>query len=160
MSDIKFSTFDAAQYLETENEFRAFLDEARKDGNPTTITLALGAIARARVISQIAQNAGMTRARVYEALAADGNPGSATVSRIAPGAWLLPCTEASRGCFRWILDSDRIGKLVLLARSDFSALILHAREQYAPVMPVTRLFLAQSASKRSTSSTRDLSGRL
>ncbi len=83
MTDVTFSRFDAAEYLETEEDIATFLDECAQDGNPEAIALALGAVARARNVSELARGIGMTRAGLYKALSPGGNPSLDTVTRVA-----------------------------------------------------------------------------
>lgn len=83
MEGVTFSHFDAAEYLETEEDMATFLDESAQDGNPEAIALALGAIARARNMSQLARDVGMTRTGLYKALSPGGNPSFATVVKVA-----------------------------------------------------------------------------
>lgn len=83
MSDVKFSHYDAADYLKTEEQIAAYLDAALEDGDPAVITRALGAIARARNMSQIARDTGISREGLYKALSGEGNPSFATVMKVA-----------------------------------------------------------------------------
>lgn len=79
----KFSRYDTADYLETEEDIRLYLEACQEDGDPTFIAAALGDIAQARNMSQLAKEAGMTRAGLYKALSPGGNPSFATVSKVA-----------------------------------------------------------------------------
>lgn len=79
----KFSRFDAADYLETEDDIRLYLEACQEEGDPRLVAIALGDIARARNMTQLAKEAGMTRAGLYKALSPDGNPSFATVSKVA-----------------------------------------------------------------------------
>jgi probable addiction module antidote protein len=79
----KFSRFDAAEYLETEEDIRRYLEACQEDGDPALIAAALGDIARARNMTQLARAAGMTRAGLYKALSAEGNPSFSTVMKVA-----------------------------------------------------------------------------
>jgi len=79
----KFSRFDTADYLETEEDIRLYLAACQEEGDPALIAAALGDIARARNMSQLAKDAGMTRAGLYKALSPDGNPSFATVTKVA-----------------------------------------------------------------------------
>lgn len=83
MSDVKFSHYDAADYLKTEEQIAAYLDAALEDGDPAVITRALGAIARARNMSQLARDTGISREGLYKALSGEGNPSFATVMKVA-----------------------------------------------------------------------------
>ena len=79
----KFNRYDAADYLETEEDIRLYLEACQEEGDPTLIAAALGDIARARNMTHLAKEAGMTRAGLYKALSAEGNPSFATVSKVA-----------------------------------------------------------------------------
>jgi len=79
----KFSRYDTAEYLETEEDIRLYLKACQEDGDPALIAAALGDIARARNMSKLAKEAGLTRAGLYKALSAEGNPSLATVAKIA-----------------------------------------------------------------------------
>ena len=79
----KFSRYDAADYLETEEDISLYLEVCQEEGDPALVAAALGDIARARNMTQLAKKAGMTRAGLYKALSAEGNPSFATVSKVA-----------------------------------------------------------------------------
>ncbi|WP_202924607.1 MULTISPECIES: addiction module antidote protein [Photorhabdus] len=57
---VKFSRYDTADYLQTEEDITAYLEAVMEDGDPSLIVAALGDIARARNISQLARNVGMS----------------------------------------------------------------------------------------------------
>jgi probable addiction module antidote protein len=96
MTDAKFSRYDSADYLETEDDIAAYLDAVMEEGgeDPTYVTRALGVVARARNISKLARDTGMSREGIYKALSEDGNPSFATVAKIA-GALGLRITFAA-----------------------------------------------------------------
>jgi probable addiction module antidote protein len=96
MSGQKFKRFDAADYLETEDDITMFLDAVMEEGgdDPAYVTRALGAVARSRNISKLARDAGMSREGIYKALSDGGNPSFATVAKIA-GALGLRITFAA-----------------------------------------------------------------
>ncbi|HRY44478.1 MAG TPA: putative addiction module antidote protein [Thermoanaerobaculia bacterium] len=77
--------FDVAEHLRTPDEMAAYLDawldEAPDDS--VGIARALGDIARARGMSQVARDAGLSRESLYRALGAKGNPSFATVLKVA-----------------------------------------------------------------------------
>ncbi|WP_133512232.1 addiction module antidote protein [Candidatus Thiosymbion oneisti] len=79
----KFSRYDTANYLETEEDIRLYLEACQEDGDPTLIAAALSDIARAQNMSQLAKESGMTRAGLCQALSPGGNPSFATVSKVA-----------------------------------------------------------------------------
>ena len=79
---MKIKTYDAAEYLETEADMAAYLQAAFEDGNPSLVIHALGNIARARGMSQIARETGLRRESLYKALSPEGNPEFATVLKV------------------------------------------------------------------------------
>ncbi len=81
----KFSHYDSADYLETEEDIRLYLEACQEEGgnDPAFIAHALGVVARARNMTQVAKAAGMTRAGLYKALSPGGNPSFATVHKVA-----------------------------------------------------------------------------
>jgi probable addiction module antidote protein len=80
---VKLTRFDPADYLKDDEDMAAYLAECSEDGDPALIGQALGAIARARNMSQLAREVGMTRAGLSRALSTDGNPSFQTVSKVA-----------------------------------------------------------------------------
>lgn len=78
----KTKPFDAADYLETEEDAAAYMTEALAGGEAAVVARALGTIARARGMSRIARETGLSRESLYRALSAEGNPELATVLRI------------------------------------------------------------------------------
>ena len=83
MDAVKFSRYDTVDYLKTEEEIAAYLDADMEDGDPALIAAALGDVARARNISKLARDTGMSREGIYRALSGEGNPSFATVMKIA-----------------------------------------------------------------------------
>ena len=79
------TAYDVAEHLRTPEEMAAYLDawleEAPEDA--AGIARALGDIARAKGMSQVAKDAGLSRESLYRALSADGNPSFATVLKVA-----------------------------------------------------------------------------
>jgi probable addiction module antidote protein len=69
--------YDVAEQLRTPEEMAAYLDDA------AGIARALGDIARAKGMTQVAKDAGLSRESLYRALSADGNPSFATVLKVA-----------------------------------------------------------------------------
>jgi probable addiction module antidote protein len=84
-SKTRTTHYDVAEHLRTPEEMAAYLDawleEAPDDA--AGIAKALGDIARAKGMSQVAKDAGLSRESLYRALSADGNPSFATVLRVA-----------------------------------------------------------------------------
>ena len=81
----KTTPYDVAKHLRTPEEMAAYLDawleEAPDDA--AGIAKALGDIARAKGMSQVAKDAGLSRESLYRALSAEGNPSFATVLKVA-----------------------------------------------------------------------------
>jgi len=79
------TAYDVAEHLRTPEEMAAYLDawleEAPDDA--TGIARALGDIARAKGMTQVAKDAGLSRESLYRALSAQGNPSFATVLKVA-----------------------------------------------------------------------------
>ena len=74
--------WDAADSLKTKADIAAYLDAVLEDGDPDLLKAALGDIARAKGMTEIAQATGLGRANLYKALSPDGNPEFATVARV------------------------------------------------------------------------------
>ena len=76
--------FDASALLDDRETQALYLAEviraAQEDGNPALITTALGDIARARGMSEVAEQAGVSRSALYKALREDGDPRLSTCS--------------------------------------------------------------------------------
>jgi probable addiction module antidote protein len=82
---IKLSRWDTAEYLKTEHDIQAYIEAVVEEGgnDPAFILHALGVIARAKNMSQLAREAGLSREGLYKALSDAGNPSFSTVSKIA-----------------------------------------------------------------------------
>ncbi|MFN8722663.1 MAG: addiction module antidote protein [Rhodospirillales bacterium] len=66
--------FDSAEHLETEADVAAYLEACAAEEDPALMAHALGVVARARNVSRVVRDAGLTREGVYKALSRDGNP--------------------------------------------------------------------------------------
>ena len=82
---IRTTPYDVAEHLRTPDEMAAYLDawleEAPDDA--AGIAAALGHIARAKGMTEVAKDAGLSRESLYRALSAGGNPSFATVLKVA-----------------------------------------------------------------------------
>ena len=74
--------YDAAEQLDSPEEIAAYIEAALEDGDPRVIAHALGTVARARGMSDIARKTGLGRESLYKALSPDGNPSLATVLKV------------------------------------------------------------------------------
>jgi len=94
MAKTKTRPYDAAEYLETPEDMAAYLEAALEDGDPAVVTHALGTIARARGMSQIARDTGLGRESLYKALSPGGNPEFFTVLKVVRALGLKLHAEA------------------------------------------------------------------
>ena len=81
---LKLRKWDSAEHLKTEEDmamfFAACLEEAGDD--PVFIAKALGTIARAKGMSQLARDTGLSREGLYRSLSGEGNPEFATILKV------------------------------------------------------------------------------
>jgi probable addiction module antidote protein len=80
----KFSRYDTADYLKSEEDMVAYLEACLEEApdDPALIAAALGDIARARGMVRLAKDTGLTREGLYKALSKDGNPSLGTVLKV------------------------------------------------------------------------------
>lgn len=71
--------FDAAEYIDTPEAQAELLHDAFETGDPAYIAIALGTVARARGMTAIARDAGVTREALYKALSPTGDPKLSTL---------------------------------------------------------------------------------
>lgn len=74
--------FDAADYLTTPEDRAAYLQAAIEEGDSRLIAAALGDIARAVGVGDLAKRTGLSREALYKALSPDGNPTLDTLTRV------------------------------------------------------------------------------
>lgn len=79
---LETTAYDTADYLETTEDIADYLEAAFDDGDPELIATALGNVARSKGMTEIARATGLTRASLYKALSAEGNPEFATVLKV------------------------------------------------------------------------------
>jgi probable addiction module antidote protein len=79
---VELTKWDTADHLDTKEDIAAYLEAVFEDGDAALITHALGVVARAEGMSEVAKQAGLTRASLYKALSGDGNPEFATVLKV------------------------------------------------------------------------------
>ena len=80
---VKVSTWDASEYLETEEDIAAYLNAVVEEGDPALLQAALGDVAKARGMTSIAKDAGVSRESLYKSLSANGNPSFQTISKVS-----------------------------------------------------------------------------
>jgi probable addiction module antidote protein len=82
MGKTRTRAWDAADHLESIDDMAAYLEAALDEGHAALFAAALGDVARAKGMSEIARGAGMGRESLYKALSPDGNPELATVLKV------------------------------------------------------------------------------
>ncbi len=82
---VKITRYDTAEHLKSDEDIQAYLDAVLEEGgdDPSYVVHALGIIARAKNMSQLARDTGLSREGLYKALSEEGNPTFATVIKIA-----------------------------------------------------------------------------
>ena len=97
MSKIVTTRYDVAEHLRTPEEMAAYLeaclDEA--DGDATFIAKALGDIARAKGMSQVARDAGLSRESLYKSLSGERSPSFDTILKVMAALGLKLRAEAA-----------------------------------------------------------------
>lgn len=80
----KFSRYDVTDYLKSKEELAAYLDACMEEAgdDAACIAAAMGDVARARGMVQLAKATGISREGLYKALSHDGNPSLATVLKV------------------------------------------------------------------------------
>ena len=93
---VKLSRWDSAEYLKTDEDIQAYLEAVLEEGgdDPVYIIHALGVIARAKNMSQLAREAGISREGLYKALSEQGNPTFATVAKMSAGRGRQKCRHS------------------------------------------------------------------
>jgi probable addiction module antidote protein len=82
MTQIKISEWDTAEVLTTPERIAAYLEAVLEENDPALIADALGVIARAKGMTKLSRETGLTREGLYQALSKDGNPEFATVLKV------------------------------------------------------------------------------
>lgn len=84
MKKTKTTRFDVAKHLRTPEEMAAYLEAslAEANGDAAFVAKALGDIARAKGMAQVARDAGLSRESLYKALSGDRSPDFATILRV------------------------------------------------------------------------------
>ena len=82
MSKIKTRPFDMANYLHGEAEVAEYLRQVLEEGDPSELAAALGDIARARGMTQLARDTGLSRESLYKSLSGERAPSSETLFKV------------------------------------------------------------------------------
>ena len=81
---IKLSKWDSAEHLQTDEDMALYLEACIEEAGDDAafIAKALGTIARAKGMSQLARDTGLGRESLYKALSGEGNPSFATILKV------------------------------------------------------------------------------
>lgn len=82
MNRARTRRWDPADHLRTEAQRAAYLEAVLEDGDPALVAAALGDIARAKGMTEVARDAGLGRESLYKALSSDGNPELASILKV------------------------------------------------------------------------------
>ena len=96
MTKTTTTIWDPAAHLATGDDIATYLEAALQDGDPQLVAAALGDIARAKGMSQVARDAGLGRESLYKSLSSSGNPELATVLKVISALGLELHVTAAR----------------------------------------------------------------
>ena len=82
------SAFEMAEYFDTEEAIAKYLNQVLTDDKPGGLAEAIGCIAKARGINEIAKASGLTREELYKALMTDSQLSLDTIQRVCMGLGL------------------------------------------------------------------------
>lgn len=91
--------YDVAEHLRTPQEMAAYLEACLEEaqGDAALVAKALGDIARAKGMAQVARDAGLSRESLYRALSGERSPSFDTILRVVAALGLALHAEALRG---------------------------------------------------------------
>ena len=99
--ETKTEPYDVAEFLETPEEMAAYLEACiqEADGDAAFIAKALGDIARAKGMTQVAREAGLSRESLYKALSGDRSPSFDTILKVISALGLQLSASVKEGTF-------------------------------------------------------------
>ena len=74
--------WDITRYLDSDEAIATYLDAALEEDDPALLAAALGDVARAKGMTEIARETGLGRESLYKALSSEGNPAFRTVQKV------------------------------------------------------------------------------
>lgn len=96
---VETTPWDTADFLTGDEAIAAYLEAALEDGEPKVVAMALGNIARAKGMTAVAREAGVTREALYKALSENGDPKLSTLLGVMKAVGLrftvTPADEAA-----------------------------------------------------------------
>src|SRR5271169_896833 len=102
MKKTKTSRYDVAEHLRTSEEMAAYLEACFEEanGDAAFIAKALGDIARAKGMAQVARDSGLSRESLYKALSGERSPSFDTILKVMDALGLKLHAEATHGRFK------------------------------------------------------------
>ncbi|MCC6917092.1 addiction module antidote protein [Nitrosomonas sp.] len=97
MNKVKRRRWDSAEHLKTEEDITLYLDACLEEAGDDAVYIAkaLGNIARARGMTQLARDTGLGRESLYKALSGEGNPEFSTIMKVVKALGLKLHIQAS-----------------------------------------------------------------
>ena len=97
MNTAKMSEYDTAEFLDDEEIIAEYLAVAVKDPNPDVFIAALAAVARARGMTQLAKDSGLSRESLYKTLAPGAKPRFETIMKITKALGVHLAVKSDKG---------------------------------------------------------------
>ena len=98
MGTIKLRKWDSAEHLKTDEDMAGYLEAclAEAGDDAAFIAKAVGTIARAKGMTQLAKETGLGRESLYKALSGEGNPSFATILKVLAALGIKLHAEVTR----------------------------------------------------------------
>jgi probable addiction module antidote protein len=111
MTKTATTRYDVAEHLRTQEEMAAYLEACLEEanGDASFIAKALGDIARAKGMSQVARDAGLSRESLYKALSGERSPGFDTILKVIGALGLKLHAQVRPGVRSQLLTGDAGG---------------------------------------------------
>ena len=94
---LKTQPFEAARFLEDDEAVAVFITSILEENNPALLAAALGEVAKARGMSQVAEKSGMAREALYKALRSDSQPRFETIARVCAALGVKLVAQPAHG---------------------------------------------------------------
>jgi probable addiction module antidote protein len=92
---VKTSKWDVADYLDTPEMIKAYLDAALEENDPVYFAMALGNVARSKGVAKIARSSGVSRETIYTSLEEGRDPRLSTVFQVLQALGVHFCMKAA-----------------------------------------------------------------
>ena len=94
---LKTQPFEAARFLEDDEAVAVFITSILEENNPALLAGALGEVAKARGMAQVAEKSGMAREALYKALRSDSQPRFETIARVCAALGVKLVAQPAHG---------------------------------------------------------------